>query len=201
MIKRSFHLTLICLLSLILLTAIDLWSKRWAEETLSKPRTNAYEKVPLCKPNKYGQILMQRIRTQHIVLIPGYLEFRYAENCGAAFGMLHNAPMFPRYLLFITAVTIAVTTLLWMFIRGSGGPFFAYSVPLVVSGALGNLIDRVRNGYVVDFVRFYIYDIFEWPTFNFADAAITVGVIFLLLDGLRKPAVESTPVENVTEVK
>jgi signal peptidase II len=57
-----------------------------------------------------------------------------------------------------------------------------------VSGALGNMVDRVRLGYVVDFIHFHVYDSFEWPTFNVADSTITIGVALLLLDGLRKPA-------------
>jgi signal peptidase II len=78
-----------------------------------------------------------------------------------------------------------------MFARGNGGPLFAWSVPLVVSGALGNMIDRVRLGYVVDFIHFHVYDSFEWPTFNVADSTITVGVALLLLDGMRR--VEPSP--------
>lgn len=170
---------------MVLLTVIDLYSKRWAEEALSEERRG--ESVPLCKADKSGYILTQRIRTRSIKLVDHYLEFRYAENCGAAFGILHNAPVFFRSVLFSTAASLAIVALFWMFISGSGGPLFAYSVPLVTSGAIGNLIDRVNNGYVVDFIRFYITDIFEWPTFNFADVTITAGVVLLLLDGLRRP--------------
>jgi signal peptidase II len=99
--------------------------------------------------------------------------------------MLNDAPRWFRSTLFMTAATVAIIALLWMFVRGSGGPFFAVSVPLVVSGALGNLVDRIQNGYVVDFIRFHIHDVFEWPTFNLADSVITVGVILLLIDGFR----------------
>lgn len=171
---------------MVLLTAIDLRSKRWAEEALSEERRG--ESVPLCNVDKSGYILTQRVRTRTIKLLDNYLEFRYAENCGAAFGILHNAPVIFRSVLFSTAASLAIVALFWMFISGNGGPLFAYSVPLVTSGAIGNLVDRVNNGYVVDFIRFYIHDIFEWPTFNFADVTITVGVVLLLLDGLRRPS-------------
>ena len=61
----------------------------------------------------------------------------------------------------------------------------------IVSGALGNLIDRVRYGYVVDFIRFHLQDGWEWPTFNIADCGITVGVILLVLDGFREGRAEA----------
>lgn len=75
---------------------------------------------------------------------------------------------------------------MWMFITANGGILFAWAVPLIISGALGNMIDRWRLGYVVDFIRFHLHDGWEWPTFNVADITITVGVAFLLLDGFRK---------------
>ena len=56
-------------------------------------------------------------------------------------------------------------------------------IAFIASGALGNLVDRVQHVYVVDFIRFHIHDVFEWPTFNVADSTITVGVILLLIDG------------------
>jgi signal peptidase II len=131
--------------------------------------------------------MTQRVRTISVVLIDNFLEFRYAENCGAAFGMLYNSPVIFRSILFTTAATIAVVVLFWMLVTGTGGPLFAWSVPLVSSGACGNLLDRVFNGYVVDFIRFHIHEAFEWPTFNFADITITIGVVLLVLDGLRRP--------------
>jgi signal peptidase II len=61
-------------------------------------------------------------------------------------------------------------------------------VPLIASGALGNLVDRFRLGYVVDFVRFHLRDGFSWPTFNVADITITVGVGLLLIEGFSAPS-------------
>jgi signal peptidase II len=82
---------------------------------------------------------------------------------------------------------------LWLFVTGYGGRLFAISVPLIASGALGNLIDRFRLGYVIDFVRFHIQDSFVWPTFNFADATITIGVALLLIEGLLSPRMAAPP--------
>jgi signal peptidase II len=180
-LKRSPTSLAICAIAIIALTLLDLWTKQLAVEKLSLQRTNVPSKA--CIPDERGQVWMQRIRTQPLVLIAGYLEFRYAENCGAAFGFLDQAPRIVRMMLFYVAAAIAIVALFWMYVRGSGGVLFAVSVPFVISGALGNFIDRIRYVYVVDFIRFHILHYFEWPTFNVADSAITVGVFFLLLDG------------------
>jgi signal peptidase II len=176
----------LCLIALVLLTALDLWTKAWAERELSRERTAQLS--PVCTPDAQGRYSMQRLRSDSIVLVPDYLELRYAENCGAAFGLLDDAPRWLRVIVFMGAGVVAIAALLWMFARGHGGKLFAVSVPLVASGALGNMVDRLRLGYVVDFIHFHIRDGFEWPTFNVADSTITVGVALLLLDGLRGPA-------------
>ena len=92
-------------------------------------------------------------------------------------------PSLVRKGVFYVAAAGAVVLLLWMFVRGRGGRLFALSVPLIVAGAVGNFVDRVRLGYVVDFVRFHIDDRWAYPTFNVADAWITIGVILILLEG------------------
>lgn len=189
--RRTPKAVILCVAATALLTAADLATKAWAEGTLSVART--FEVPPACTPNEHGNYYMQRGRGEIIELVPNYLELRYAENCGAAFGMLDEAPRWLRASVFMTAGVLAVLALGAMFVRGSGGALFAASVPLIVSGALGNMVDRVRLGYVVDFIHFHVYDRFEWPTFNVADATITVGVAFLLLDGLRKPAQDAAP--------
>jgi signal peptidase II len=183
---RSMRSLAVCLITLVALTALDLWTKAWAEQALSRERTSQLS--PVCSPDAEGRYSMQRLRTESIVLVPDYLELRYAENCGAAFGLLDDAPRWLRVIVFMGAGVVAIAALLWMFARGHGGKLFAVSVPLVASGALGNMVDRLRLGYVVDFIHFHIRDGFEWPTFNVADSTITIGVALLLLDGLRGPA-------------
>jgi signal peptidase II len=182
---RSGRLLAACLITLAVLTAADLWAKAWAEGALSSQQTG--EATAPCTADAQGHYYMQRARGPSIELVPGFLELRYAENCGAAFGLLDQSPRWLRAGVFMTAGALAICALLWMFVRGSGGPLFAWSVPFVVSGALGNMIDRVRLGYVIDFIHFHIHESFEWPTFNVADSTITVGVALLLLDGLLRP--------------
>jgi signal peptidase II len=194
---RSSRALVACLVGLAIFTAADLWSKAWAAETLSQPTQQAPGTA--CTPDEHGHYYMQRSRGDALVLIDGYLELRYAENCGAAFGLLDQAPRWLRAGVFMSAGAVAVGALLWMFMRGNGGVLFAWSVPLVVSGAIGNMFDRVRLGYVIDFIHFHIHQSFEWPTFNIADSTITVGVALLLLDGLRRPAPAPAPAKAAPE--
>ncbi len=118
-----------------------------------------------------------------VVLIDGLLEFRYAENCGAAFGFMRDMPSAVRKGVFYVAAAGAVVLLLWMFMTGRGGKLFTISVPLIVAGAVGNFVDRVNLGYVVDFVRFHLDNRWAYPTFNVADAWITIGVALILVEG------------------
>lgn len=185
--RRSLRAIALAAAGTLALLAADLGTKSWASETLSEER--AVPPPDNCVPGR-----LQRAPLPSIVVIEGYLEMQYAENCGAAFGIGNEWSQTTRRAVFIPAAVIAAFALFWMFWRGSGGPLFAWSVPFVVSGAVGNLVDRVRYGYVVDFIRFHVYDAFEYPTFNVADIAIVVGVGLLVLDGFRKaPAQAEEP--------
>ena len=189
MTRRSTSAIVAMSLALLVSTAADLGTKAWAESKLSVER--AGDNPPVCQVDEHGYREMQRLRTRATVLVEGWLELRYAENCGAAFGMLDESPRWVRAAIFFTAAGVAIVALLWMFVQGHGGVMLAWSVPLIVSGALGNLVDRVCLGYVVDFIRlFHVFDSgpWEYPTFNIADSTITVGVILLFIDGMKKPA-------------
>lgn len=179
--RRSSKALVLCLAAIALLTAMDLGSKHWALDRLSQPSDLGSD--PVCTPNTYGRIAPQRAQTSAIVLVDRYLEFRYAENCGAAFGFMRDMPTLVRKGVFYVAAAGAVVLLLWMFVTGRGGALFAVSVPLIIAGAVGNFVDRVRLGYVVDFVRVHIDDRWAYPTFNVADAWITIGVVLILIEG------------------
>lgn len=179
--SRSRQALVLCLAATAVLTAADLGSKHWALDRLSQPSSHGSD--PVCEPDAQGHIRQQRTQRPPVVLIDGYLEFRYAENCGAAFGFMRDMPSFVRKAVFYLAAAGAVVLLFWMFITGRGGTLFAWSVPLIVAGAIGNLVDRVRFGYVVDFVRFHLNDQWAYPTFNVADVWITIGVALILIDG------------------
>jgi signal peptidase II len=173
------------LIALGLSTFVDLRTKDWALDALSRaPQSPA---GPVCVANSDGFVYFQRLQSEPRILVDGYLELRYAENCGAAFGVLNRGPAWLRLALFAPAAIAATLGLLWLYASGYGGRLFAISVPLIASGALGNLIDRFRLGYVVDFIRFHVQEAFVWPTFNVADATITVGVALLLIEGFIAP--------------
>jgi signal peptidase II len=198
--RRSQRAIAICLVGTALLLAADLGSKAWAMDTLSTERTT--EPPPVCQPDDSGYMRPQRLNVREpYVLVEDHVELRYAENCGAAFGLLRNAPGYARHAVFGTAALAATIALLWMFVMGRGGRAFAWSVPFIVSGALGNLADRLRLGYVVDFIRVYWETELpwvgtQWPTFNIADVTITIGIVLLLIDGQRQSRAEKAAAKD-----
>lgn len=184
-IGRTQRSIALAVLALVASLALDLGSKEWVLRSLSEARSGAVP--PLCETDEHGRLMaMQRLRHGIVGLVDSHLELRYAENCGAAFGLGNSLPRDARAALFYLAALIAIVALSRRFLMGGGGPMFAASVPLIASGALGNLTDRIRHGYVVDFIRFW-WASFEYPTFNVADAAITVGVVLMLLDEMKRP--------------
>jgi len=128
------------------------------------------------------------IRHAEVNVLP-FLNFTLVYNAGAAFGFLSNAPGWQNP-LFVVVALIACALILVMVKRlGVNEVQVAVGLTLVLGGAAGNLADRLRYGYVVDFIDFFIGSWHFW-TFNVADSAITIGAILLLLDasglGFRK---------------
>jgi signal peptidase II len=123
-------------------------------------------------------------------VIPGILNIDHAENAGAAFSMLADASPLIRKLVLIglsTTVLAIVGVLLWRSPnspRGIRESLMRVGLTLVFAGALGNLIDRVFRGTVTDFIQVFIGN-YEFPSFNVADSAITIGAGLLVIDLLR----------------
>ena len=131
---------------------------------------------------------------QSIPVINGLFSITYLRNKGAAFSFLSDASW--RLPFFILATVIAVIAILVAFGKlRDDQRFAACSLTLILSGAIGNLIDRVRMGEVIDFLDIY-WKSHHWPAFNVADSAICVGVAMLALDmfleerRIKKPGVE-----------
>ena len=119
---------------------------------------------------------------ENISVIDGFFNITYVKNPGAAFGFGSNASDFFRKALFIFLPVLAcfwLVTLIWKTRKNNLILCLAYS--LILSGAVGNLIDRISLGYVVDFLDFYLGKN-HFPAFNVADSAITVGAFFLIWD-------------------
>ena len=113
------------------------------------------------------------------------------HNTGAAFSFLADAGGWQRW-FFIGVGVIATVIIVRLLKQHANEPRLAFSLALVLGGALGNVIDRVVLGHVVDFLYFH-YRSFAWPAFNVADSAITVGAALLIWDSLRsKPAAQKT---------
>jgi len=124
---------------------------------------------------------------EYIPLVDGLLSLSHVRNRGAAFGFLSDwdVPYQSALLAVLSlAALLAIAIYFWRLPAAARLPRAALA--LVIGGALGNLVDRVRLGYVVDFVHVY-WRQHQWPDFNVADSAITVGVTLLVLDILRSP--------------
>jgi len=117
--------------------------------------------------------------------VTSFFNLVLAHNTGAAFSFLAAAGGWQR-LFFIVVAAGASAVILYLLRKHGRQTLFGLALSLVLGGALGNLIDRIRWGYVVDFLDFY-YGNYHWPAFNVADMAITGGVILLVLDSMRKP--------------
>lgn len=120
---------------------------------------------------------------QSIEVAP-FFQFTYLRNQGAAFSFLAGAGGWQRWFFIGLAVVASVLICLWLKRMGKDQRWEAAAWALVLGGALGNLIDRIAYGYVIDFLDVY-YRQWHWPAFNVADSAITIGVAMLLIDSLR----------------
>lgn len=121
-------------------------------------------------------------------VIPGFFDLVHIRNRGMAFGLLNGPHMDIRFWFLFTASLLAVIILLvWFFRLKRRDTTTTLGLALILGGAIGNLIDRIRYREVVDFLDFYIRT-YHWPAFNVADAAITVGTFLLVITLLfRKP--------------
>jgi len=106
-------------------------------------------------------------------------------NKGAAFSFLSNAGGWQRWFFTGLSSLVSIVLLVWLLRLKSDERITGLSLALILGGALGNLLDRVRLGQVVDFLDFYWHQ-WHWPAFNIADSAITIGVVLMLLSGLRQ---------------
>ena len=124
-------------------------------------------------------------------VIPGLFNLTYLTNTGAAFGMLAGAQSIWRQVFFVGVAVAAIGVMVFSYKQfRSQGRIFAHAIGLIAGGAVGNLIDRLRFGAVVDFLDFYL-GTHHWPAFNVADSAITVGVGLFIFGTVLYPPQES----------
>ncbi len=119
-----------------------------------------------------------------ITILPGFFDLDLVHNAGAAFGLFSTLD--PDWRVgFLAGVAIVATTLLLVMLYRSEWLWTTLGIGLVLGGALGNLIDRIRFGWVVDFLHVHWHDL-SWPVFNLADCTISIGVAMLIWDGFRE---------------
>lgn len=136
---------------------LDQWTKNWIIENLS-----LYEKIS----------------------ISNFVNLTHQQNTGAAFSFLAEAGGWQRWFLSIVAMIVSGYIAYWLYeLRNSTQWFLIYGLSLVLGGALGNVFDRIRLGYVTDFLQVFIGS-WPFPSFNIADAAITIGAIFIIIDAI-----------------
>ncbi|GAB3443018.1 signal peptidase II [Massilia solisilvae] len=117
--------------------------------------------------------------------ITGFFNLVLAYNEGAAFSFLSNQGGWQRYLF--TAIALgAVGFILYLLRRHAGQRLFCWALALIMGGALGNVIDRLAYGHVIDFLDFHWEGFGHFPAFNIADSAITIGAILFIFDELRR---------------
>ena len=143
------------LLLSVVIIALDLWTKNLATESLT-----------LYRP----------------VEVTSWLNMTLAHNYGAAFSFLSDAGGWQRWLFTILASIVTVVLIVWLLRLPKDDIRTGAALGLIIGGAIGNLVDRITLGYVVDFIDVY-YQGWHWPAFNIADSAITCGVTLLLIDG------------------
>ena len=123
---------------------------------------------------------------ESIQLIP-QLNFTYVHNTGAAFSFLSSAGGWQRWFFVAIALVASISLSVWLTRLKPSERWMAVTLSLILGGAIGNVLDRIAYGYVIDFIDVY-YQTWHWPVFNIADCAISVGVLMMLIDTFRPQA-------------
>lgn len=127
------------------------------------------------------QIVLAQLHLHEPVALLPFLNFTLVYNKGAAFGFLSSASGWQNA-FFIVVALVACGVILYL-LRQSRERIFSLALMLVLGGAIGNLVDRIVYGYVIDFIDVY-YQSWHWPAFNVADSAITIGAILIAIDAI-----------------
>ena len=129
-------------------------------------------------------LILEFLYKDQLVLIEGVLNFTYVENRGMAFGLLSDHRWV--FMVFSTIGIALVGAYLWFYVKGKLG---RTALALIIGGGIGNMLDRVAYGYVVDFIDFCAFDFWKW-VFNIADSAVCVGagmfILYLILDTVKE---------------
>ena len=209
---KDFHLfvwrnRIVWLVGWVCLFAVaDQWTKIWAQNNLAEERTiTKYEEIDGTLQEVQKKKFFN-IRANEVHVIPSALSFIYRENPAAAFSLSRSIPYYVRMPMLIAVSSLAMLMLLgWYFLSRRPDGLFMTAVALILSGAIGNLIDRVRLGYVIDFINAYAGFINPkwpaWPTFNIADSCIVIGAFVVLFRAIYPLYPEKVKEEPAGEVE
>ena len=117
-----------------------------------------------------------------VIHITDFFNLVLVTNRGISFGIFSNFGESIRWILIVFAISLSVILFIWLL--RTPMRHVAFALGMIISGAIGNVIDRVRLGAVVDFLDFHAFG-WHWPAFNVADSAITIGVLILMYNSLR----------------
>lgn len=131
------------------------------------------------------ELILRHIGLHEMIpVIPGFFQIVHVHNRGAAFGILRHLPEAITTPLFLTIGALALILLFFLLRKVSPQDRTVFvALGGIAGGAVGNLLDRLRHGYVVDFLDFYLRQ-YHWPAFNVADSAISVGITYLVVRSL-----------------
>ena len=196
--------------------ALDQASKIWAIEALTRPATEAEiacevsgarKRKPECRGSPRVTEHGQRVIVKEVPVVDGVFGFKYAENPAAAFSMTGSLPVwFRRPFLLMVSLLASIGIAFWYTRLKEADWAIFTAFPLIISGAVGNLIDRARLAFVIDFLDVYLSapagavawlvrnaGTNHWPTFNIADSCIVVGALLVVFRTI-KPVHPTTPV-------
>lgn len=130
-------------------------------------------------------LITKYVTATSVVTLTPFLNFILRHNYGASFSFLNGAGGWQRWFFIILAIFISVIILNYLFRLPRNQHWLAIAMTLILGGAIGNLFDRLTQGYVTDFIDFHINN-WHFATFNLADSAITIGVIMWILHSFKK---------------
>lgn len=129
-------------------------------------------------------LAVESLQLYHPHVITSFFNLTLAHNKGAAFSFLNSAGHWQNTFFIVLGICISLGLLIWLFRLKKEAALEAFSLSLILGGALANLIDRFHYGYVIDFIECHV-GAYYWPIFNIADSAICLGAVCLLLTTFR----------------
>jgi signal peptidase II len=137
--------------------------------------------------DQLSKLIILRLFRLHdsLTVVPGFFNIVLFRNRGMAFGIMNRHPgHFSSYFLILATIAAIGILIYWARRQGAEKTGILFGLGLILGGALGNLVDRIRLGSVVDFLDFHVGS-FHWPAFNLADSAITIGTILIAIHLIR----------------